>query len=136
MFLGGGSAEEIQDDVIIPLIVVDGKAGMLSLGWLISHPRGNITAWMAFITDAADLMNFGGVVTFVALTELPDTQCVRFAPMDDNTLEGTHDLELMINSTAFLPLVNVGDPDSLSVIITDDEAECKMIICRNISNTT
>lgn len=40
--LGGGSADEIEDDVVIPLIVVDGKAGMLSLNWLISVTSSNM----------------------------------------------------------------------------------------------
>lgn len=44
--LGDGSAEEIEDDIVIPLIVVDGKAGMLSLDWLIYHSQAVI--WMAF----------------------------------------------------------------------------------------
>lgn len=79
-----------------------------------------------FITDAADLMSFSGEVTFVGITELPDTQCILFGPTDDNTLEGTHDLAVTINSAALQPSINVADPDFLTVTIMDDEADCKI----------
>lgn len=88
-----------------------------------------------FITDAADLMSFSGEVTFVGGTELPDTQCTLFGPMDDDTLEGTHDLAVTIDSSALPPSVNAADPDSLTVTITDDEADCKIKNMLPIFNT-
>lgn len=66
-------------------------------------------------------------MTFTADTPLPDTQCTPFAPADDNMLEGTHDLEVMIDSAALPPGITTIAPDSLTVTITDDEAECKIL---------
>lgn len=120
--LGSGTRAIIENDVVILLIVVDGKGGMLSL-------YQDINSWTplpipTFITDETDLEGFDGRVHFIARTRIPDTQCWPFAPVDDNILEGTRNLMVMINSTALPPFVTAIAPDSLNVTITDDE--CKI----------
>lgn len=72
-------------------------------------------------------------VTFAANTTLPHTQCKNFMTQNDNILEGTHDLAVMINDTALPPSLSAETPVSLTVIITDDEGECKILYSECLS---
>ena len=67
-------------------------------------------------------------VTFTANTTMPHTQCKNFTAQDDNILEGTHDLAVMIDDTALPPSLSVETPVSLTVIITDNEGEYRYYI--------
>ena len=60
------------------------------------------------------------VVNFTAPGDIPSQACTMFAPVDDSVLEGTHSLTLIISGTS-VPTATIGTPNSIVLIITDNE---------------